>query len=269
MNRVSRQIPVALTIAGSDSGGGAGIQADLKTFHAYGCFGTSAITAVTCQNTLGVQGVEGISPENVACQIRAVLGDFPVQAVKMGMLFSARIIREVRKIWEEGSAGSIPLVVDPVMVSTSGHRLLADDAISELSEFLQIATLITPNIPEAEVLLGREIRSGSDMEASIRELRDKTGVAVLLKGGHREESNWIIDYLLIDGDPILIKKPRQNTKNTHGTGCTLSAAITAGLARGENLEAAVIKARDYLERVMRNAPGFGKGKGPMNHMQDV
>ncbi|MCR9143428.1 MAG: bifunctional hydroxymethylpyrimidine kinase/phosphomethylpyrimidine kinase [bacterium] len=261
--------PVALSIAGSDSSGGAGIQADLKTFQALGCFGTTAITAITCQNTTGVSAVQGIDPGIVAGQIRDVLADFPVAAAKTGMLFSAEIIAAVSEAWRT-TAGQIPLVVDPVMVATSGHRLLETTAEAALIAFLQQATLITPNLPEAEVILERSIQSMTDMHAAARELQKQTRASVLLKGGHRlqsgERPGEAVD-ILFDGSNIEeIARPVLSTNSTHGTGCTLSAAIAAGLSQGQSLITAVHAARDYLHGAVQHAPGLGAGSGPLNHM---
>lgn len=259
-------LPVALTIAGSDSGGGAGIQADLKTFQAFGCFGTSAVTAVTAQNTLGVRAVQGIDPQVVRAQIEAVVQDFPVGAAKTGMLFSASIIAEVRRALEAMPA-RIPLVVDPVMVASSGDRLLEKNAESALADFLSIAALITPNIPEAELLLSRSIRSIAEMEAAARELFEKTGAAALVKGGHRADHNSVVTDVLFDqSGATLLEAPLVDARHTHGTGCTLSAGIAAGLARGFDLKRAVVDAKEFLKGALAAAPGFGKGTGPLNHM---
>lgn len=262
------RIPVTLTIAGSDSGGGAGIQADLKTFHSFGCFGTSAITAITAQNTTGVRAVQGVDPEIVGAQLEAILEDFPVAAAKTGMLYSAAIIRRVRQVWEAKGA-TIPLVVDPVMVSTSGHRLLEEDAIREMVEFLSIATIITPNLPEASVILGRDVERVDEMEKAARDLAKMTGVAVLLKGGHLPgETSGEIQDVFFDGEEIrLFRTPKQETRNTHGTGCTLSSAIVSGLAHGLPLPESISRAQDFLQNAIRRAPGFGKGHGPLNHFR--
>lgn len=268
MNR--RPAPaVTLTIAGSDSGGGAGIQADLKTFQAFGCFGTSAITAITCQNTRGVSAVQGIDPAIVRGQIVDVLDDFPVRAAKTGMLFSAEIIAAVADAWR-AKGRDIPLVVDPVMVAASGARLLESAAERALIEFLSLATLITPNLPEASVILGRELATLADMERGARELHEKTGAAVLLKGGHRASesaaSGEAVDLLFDQNGLQSYSRPVLSSKNTHGTGCTLSAAIAAGLANGANLSAAISAAKDYVHGAIEHAPGLGAGSGPLNHM---
>lgn len=259
-------LPVVLTIAGSDSGGGAGIQADLKTFQAFGCFGTTVITAVTAQNTLGVRAVQGVDPDVVRAQIDAVFQDFPVAAAKTGMLFSAGIIAEVRAAFE-GLSIRIPLVVDPVMVASSGDRLLETSAESALIHFLSTAAVITPNIPEAELIVSRRIASIADMKAAARELFEKTGAAVLLKGGHRAEHSAVVTDVLFEGSgETILEAPLVDARNTHGTGCTLSAGIAAGLARGLALKQAVLDAKEFLNGALASAPGLGKGTGPLNHM---
>jgi hydroxymethylpyrimidine/phosphomethylpyrimidine kinase len=256
---------LALTIAGSDSGGGAGIQADLKTFHAFGCFGTSAITAITAQNTLGVRAVQAIEPLVVRQQIEAVVEDFSVGAAKTGMLFSAAIIAEVRDVLESLHP-RLPLVVDPVMVASSGDRLLESSAEAALSDFLSIATLVTPNIPEAELLTGRKIHSIEDMKEAAAALRARTGAAVLLKGGHRAAHSDVVTDVFFDGDYTLLEAPLVPARNTHGTGCTLSAGIAAGLAKGLGLLDSVKQSKEFLKGALANAPGFGKGIGPLNHL---
>ncbi len=263
--------PVTLSIAGSDSGGGAGIQADLKTFQAFGCFGTTAITAITCQNTTGVSAVQGIEPGIVAGQLRDVLSDFPVAAAKTGMLFSTAIIQTVADVWREATAAKpIALVVDPVMVATSGDRLLESSAEQALQDFLKQATLITPNLPEAEVILGRAIGSLTEMHAAARELHAQTGAQILLKGGHRlqadERPGEAVDVFFDGRELRESTRPILNARNTHGTGCTLSAAIAAGLALGRSTLNAIEDARDFLQGAMANAPNLGAGSGPLNHM---
>jgi hydroxymethylpyrimidine kinase/phosphomethylpyrimidine kinase len=268
---------VTLTIAGSDSGGGAGIQADLKTFQAFRCYGTSVITAVTAQNTTGVFGVQAVDSDLVEKQIKAVLEDFPVKAAKTGMLFSADLIRSVKNLWLAEYQRDIPLIVDPVMVSTSGDRLLQEDAVSELKELMKLAFLITPNLPEATVLLNREIRDIRTMEKAAKDLHKMTGAIVILKGGHRflnnglesSESDKVTD-IYYDGKKIRkLIYARLDTRSTHGTGCTLSAAITAGIALGLDPWKAAVKARKYLENAMKSAPGLGQGHGPLNHLAKV
>ena len=245
-------VPVALTIAGSDSGGGAGIQADLKTFEAHGVYGTSVITLVTAQNTLGVQGVDYVSPDMVRAQLRAVLDDFPVGAVKTGALGRPEIVRVVA---EELRGRGLPLVVDPVMLAKSGDALLDAEAISTvLGELLPLATLVTPNTPEWNVLC----QAGAP-----------DTLPLLLKGGHAEEgSDSVTDELRTPAHSLTLTAPRLRTRHTHGTGCTLSAAITANLARGLDLPGAVMQAHAYLQGALRRAPGLGAGHGPLGFRPD-
>ena len=265
-----KTLPVLLSIAGSDSGGGAGIQADLKTFQSFGCFGTTAITAVTCQNTKGVSAVQGLETEILSGQMKSIWEDFPVCAAKTGMLFSAPMIAAVRKFLRE-EAPQLKLVVDPVMVASSGDRLLEKEAEEELLAFLPQASLITPNLPEAEIILGHSIVSIEDMKKAAKELYEKCGALVLLKGGHRkgnEQAQIAVD-VYYDGKKNfqdLLSYPRIKSKNTHGTGCTLSAAITAGLGLGQNTHQAVLSARAYLQKAIENAPALGSGIGPVNHL---
>lgn len=265
-NQRENSQPVVLTIAGSDSGGGAGIQADLKTFQALRCYGTTAITAITAQNTKTVMGVQPVDADMVRKQLEAVLDDFSVVAAKTGMLFSAEIIEAVRQVWHR-RAQHIPLVVDPVMVSSSGAILLQPEAIAALGELMRLARLITPNIPEAEALLGRPVQSDSSVKEAALELHDHFGAPVLIKGGHRMGGDDRVVDVLYDGTRFLsFASERLPGKNTHGTGCTLAAAIVAGLARGRDLQEAVGGARDFLLGAIRGAPGLGEGIGPVNHM---
>jgi len=252
----------ALTIAGSDSGGGAGIQADLKTFSAFGVYGMSVLTAVTAQNTVRVNGVEGLSPEIVSLQFESVLADIGVDAVKTGMLFNVEIVQTVvRKLRE----GRIPhVVVDPVMVSTGGDRLLEDQAVESIKQSLTpLAELITPNIPEAEILAGIRIGSLDDMkEAAVRIHRLGCG-AVLVKGGHLTAD--AVD-ILFDGHRFTrFTAERIASRNTHGTGCTTSAAIAANLAKGKPLTEAVGISKHYITEAIRSGFPLGKGYGPVNH----
>ncbi|MCX7632495.1 MAG: bifunctional hydroxymethylpyrimidine kinase/phosphomethylpyrimidine kinase [Turneriella sp.] len=257
-------IPVALTIAGSDSGGGAGIQADLKTFAALGVFGTSAITAITAQNTVGVEAVQVLPPEMVVAQIRAVAGDLPVAAAKTGMLAEAAIIEAVASIVRELKLG--PLVVDPVMVAKSGHRLLAPDAELALRKILiPVAFLITPNIPEAEVLTGMTIANPEAMKTAAQKLFELGSNHVLIKGGHLRQGE-AIDFLYDGQNFQEFRSPRIATRSTHGTGCTLSAAITAYLAQGVALPEACAKAKSYLTGALQHAIPLGSGHGPVNHL---
>ena len=257
--------PCILTIAGSDSGGGAGIQADLKTMTVLGGFGMSAITALTAQNGLGVDGIQAVPPAFVSLQIRSVCNGFPVAAAKTGMLLSAPIVVTVA----DALAGrGVPLVVDPVCVSQSGHRLLEEDAVEAiLRHMLPLATLLTPNRPEAELLAGMPIATPEDVaEAGTRLLR-RGAAAVLIKGGHFEaDSDTLIDWLCLpDQPPLALPQARVNTPNNHGTGCTLSAAIATLLGLGHGLIDAVVQAQRYLNLCLRQSYTPGKGTGPANH----
>jgi hydroxymethylpyrimidine/phosphomethylpyrimidine kinase len=260
---MSTSLPIALTIAGSDSGGGAGIQADLKTFHAFGVYGTSAITAITVQNTLGVTGIHPIPLETVRGQIDAVASDLPPAAVKTGMLATVPLVEAVARAIREHDLGN--LVVDPVMVATSGDRLLEAAAESAIARvLLPLATLVTPNLHEARILTGLPVEGEEGMEAAARKLVAMGAAAALVKGGHMggEES---VD-LLFDGREVRSwRRPRILTRHTHGTGCTLSAAVAAGLARGLGTGDAAAAAIDYVARAITTAPGLGRGNGPVNH----
>lgn len=258
--------PIALTIAGSDSGGGAGIQADLKTFAALGVFGCSAITSLTAQNTLGVQGVFPVPPDFVQAQIHSVLADIPVAAIKTGMLATAQIIAAVAQFLD--AYPQIPLVLDPVMVATSGDRLLAEDAIKSLiQQLLPRATLLTPNLLEAAVLLDCiPARTQREMRRQAEQLLALGAQAVLIKGGHgsgTEAKDLLLD---IDGQEIF-SAPRISTRHTHGTGCTLAAAIAAGLAKNLSLREAVATAKNYLHQALVRADDLqiGQGAGPVHH----
>ena len=258
-------VPVALTIAGSDSGGGAGVQADLKTFAAHRVYGVSVITLVTAQNTLGVRAVQRVTPDLVAAQLHAVLEDFPVRAVKTGALGDAGIIEVVADVLR---GRGVPLVVDPVMVSTSGARLLDADAVEVLrTRLLPLATLVTPNLPEAEVLLGLPGGVLREPQMLERTLAQPLPYPLLLKGGHGE-GDVLRDHLLLAGERVTLSASRQGSRHTHGTGCTLASAITANLARGVNLREAVRGAHAYLQRAIRAAPGLGRGAGPLEHFPD-
>jgi hydroxymethylpyrimidine/phosphomethylpyrimidine kinase len=256
-------VPVALSIAGSDSGAGAGIQADLKTFAALGVYGLTVITAITAQNTIGVRAVQEIDLDVIKAQLDAVAEDFSIGALKTGMLSSAAIIETVAAGIQRHRLG--PLVVDPVMVAKSGDRLLREDAIDALRRrLLPLAAVVTPNIPEAEVLTGRPIRTRDDRVAAARGIIELGAHAVVIKGGHSDDDP-IVD-LLVDRDVLReYPAPRIATSSTHGTGCTFSAAITAGLAQGLDLQQAVAEARDYVSRALAGAPGLGHGHGPLNH----
>ena len=252
----------ALTIAGSDSSGGAGIQADLKTMTMNGVFAMSAITALTAQNTLGVTGIMEVSPEFLALQIDAVFTDIPPDAVKVGMVSSAPLIRVIAAKLRQYGARNV--VVDPVMVATSGARLISEDATGALQgELLPLATVITPNIPEAEALAGRPIHSAADMEAVARALGERLGCAVLCKGGHA--LNDANDFLWRGGAGRWFEGRRIDNPNTHGTGCTLSSAIAANLAKGASLDEAVARAKVYLSGALAARLDLGHGRGPMDH----
>lgn len=254
---------VAMTIAGSDSGGGAGIQADLKTFHAFGVFGTSAITAITAQNTLGVTAIQKISPEVVVAQIRAVAEDLFPAAVKTGMLADAAIIDAVAAALRELDLAH--LVIDPVMVAKSGDRLLEEDAIGVLTgSLLPLAEVVTPNLPEAEILSGRAVENVAGMRAAAERIVELGAQSVLLKGGHLP-GEQVVDVYFDGQDWREWTDSRLETTHTHGTGCTLSAAICAGLALGKIRERAVSTAREFTRQAIRTAPGLGRGHGPLNH----
>ena len=252
----------ALTIAGSDSGGGAGIQADIKTMTVNGVFAMSAITALTAQNTTGVTDILNSTPEFLAHQLDAVFTDIYPDAVKIGMVSSAELIQVIADKLTEYDAKNI--VVDPVMVATSGARLISDDAIAVLKEkLLPLALLSTPNIPEAEVLSGMEIHSPEDMEKAAGRIYDEFGCTVLLEGGH--DLNDAND-LLCTGDGLRwFKGKRIDNPNTHGTGCTLSSAIASNLAKGMSLEDSVDQAKRYISGALAAMLDLGKGKGPMDH----
>jgi hydroxymethylpyrimidine/phosphomethylpyrimidine kinase len=257
---------IALTIAGSDSGGAAGIQADLKTFHQFGVYGTSAITAVTAQNTLGVSDWQALPAALVAKQIEAVADDLFPEAVKSGMLGSAEIVETVA-----GCIGKQRLrnyVLDPVMVATSGDRLLDRSAESLITRLLvPVALVVTPNLNEAEILVGAEVRTPEQMEKAGRALVAMGARAALVKGGHLRDTTTIVDVLVQADGVRRFTHERIETTSTHGTGCTLSAAITAGLALGRPLERAVADGLDFVHRAIAAAPGLGstKGHGPLNH----
>lgn len=258
--------PVALTIAGSDSGGGAGIQADIKTFSSLGVFGTSAITAITAQNTQGVRGIQAISPEILRGQIEAILEDFIVDAIKIGMLHNKDAVRIVSDTLH--SHLSTPIILDPVMISTSGSKLLEDNAIRAIvDELFPKATLLTPNIPEAEYLSGIKINNEADVLLAARRLREKGCKAVLIKGGHVRGAETI-DFLFMNNDaPVRLVSPTIETPNTHGTGCTLSSAIAAYMALGKSLVEAVRSAKEYMNNALSHGANacMGKGHGPVNH----
>jgi hydroxymethylpyrimidine/phosphomethylpyrimidine kinase len=255
-------VPKALTIAGSDSGGGAGIQADLKTFSAFRVFGMSVITAVTAQNSLGVQGVENLPPDFVAQQLRSVLSDLGADAAKCGMLSTAAIIEAVAK----GLADHpIPkLVVDPVMVAKSGDALLRPDAVQALiGRILPLALVVTPNLPEAAALAGMPVQNRADMEEAARRIHALGPRYVLVKGGHLEGE--AVDLLWNGRELTAFSAPRIESSNTHGTGCTLSAAIAAGLSRGQALGDAIRSAKAYVTKAIREGFALGGGVGQLRH----
>jgi len=253
----SRSLPVALTIAGSDSGGGAGIQADLKTFSAMGVFGTSAITCITAQNPDAVTGIEAVSSKLVTAQIKAVQAGFPVAATKTGMLFSATVIHAVARCLKSGAFG--PLVVDPVMVATSGARLLLPDAVEALRrDILPIATVLTPNLNEAEILADCRIRTLRELQRAARVIAKRFNTACLAKGGHLRGGD-VVDVLCTgDDDLTLYTAPRVRVRGTHGTGCTFSAALTASLALGEPLHEAVAHAKQFVTHAIKQARPTGR-----------
>jgi hydroxymethylpyrimidine/phosphomethylpyrimidine kinase len=263
----SRTPAVALTIAGSDSGGGAGIQADLKTFHAFGVFGTSAITAVTAQDTRGVSGVQMIDPDLVDAQIRAVAEDLRPGACKTGMLGNGAIVEAVAgAVRDLGLPG---FVLDPVMVAQSGDRLLADDAVATLrDELIPLADLVTPNLTETGLLVGRAVEDEAGMRRAAEEIRELGAGAVLVKGGHME-GDQVLDLLLDDHGWSEWRASRIRTRAGHGTGCTLSAAAAAGLSLGRGLREAVDAAVRFTRHALQTAPDLGRGSAPLNHWAPV
>lgn len=256
----------ALSIAGSDSCGGAGIQADIKTMTMNGVYAMSAITALTAQNTTGVRGIWEVAPEFLSQQIDAVFEDIFPDAVKIGMVSSGELIRVISERLRYHKAKNV--VVDPVMVATSGSSLIKTDAVKTLiNELLPIAVLVTPNIPEAQVLSGREVKAKEDMLAAAEQIGDDYGCAVLLKGGH--SVNDANDLLYVNGEHRWFESNRINNSNTHGTGCTLSSAIAANLAKGYTLAESVRRAKDYISGALAAMLDLGKGSGPMNHAFDL
>ena len=261
----------ALTIAGSDSSGGAGIQADLKTFAAFGLYGTSAVTALTAQSTRGIEATVALAADFVTAQIEAVAGDFPIAATKIGMLANAAIVEAVAAAIAELE---LPLVVvDPVLVSSSGERLLDEDGVRALcTELLPRARVVTPNIPEAEALGGRRIESMDDAREAARRIHAIGAAAVIITGGHRTfnsarraASDEVVD-LLFDGHAFLeLRVSRVESRHTHGTGCTFAAAVAAGLALGRELADAAAIAQRYVAGAIAHAPGIGDGRGPLDH----
>lgn len=259
--------PAVLSVAGSDSCGGAGIQADLKTISALGAYAATAITAITVQNTRGVQSVHPVSPDVVAAQMRAVMDDLRPQAVKIGMVSSAEAVCAIASILRSHPTSAV--VYDPVMASTSGHRLMSDEAVEVVkAELFPLCTLITPNLHEAEMLTGESFKTLDDMKEKIFHLRRWGNYAVLLKGGHLE-GNIMADLLLMpDADEcLLFQSEKVDTPNTHGTGCTLSSAIAALVAQGFSLPEAIRRAKGYVSEAIRQGADVrvGEGHGPLNH----
>jgi hydroxymethylpyrimidine/phosphomethylpyrimidine kinase len=250
-----------LVVAGSDSGGGAGIQADIKTITALGCYAATAITALTAQNTEAVLGIEPVAPRFVRLQIEAVLGDIGADCAKTGMLLDAAVI----EIVADALPSALPIVVDPVMVATSGTRLLDERAIEVLRRrLIARARVVTPNLPEAEILVGHKINSLDDMRRASDTLLATGAAAVVIKGGHLA-GDVVRDLVAERGGSFVLEAPRIATRSTHGTGCTLASAIAAGLAQGMALRPAIERAHAYVQRAIATAPGLGRGNGPLNH----
>ena len=264
---MKKRYNTVLTIAGSDSGGGAGIQADIKTISAMGCYAASAITAITVQNTLGVQAVHPVPLDILRGQIDAVLSDIGADAIKIGMLHSSEVVNLVAEMIEKYQIRNI--VLDPVMVYTSGHRLIEEDAVEVIkTRLMPLARVITPNVPEAEILADCKIAGEYEFEAIARRLSDNGNVSVLMKAGHLSGDS-LVDYFYNAEDDSMTKlqSKRVQTRNTHGTGCTLSSAFAASLAKGENLTDAAISAKKYIEQAIISGAEYeiGKGHGPVNH----
>ncbi|MSO98843.1 MAG: bifunctional hydroxymethylpyrimidine kinase/phosphomethylpyrimidine kinase [Rhodospirillaceae bacterium] len=257
-----------LIIAGSDSGGGAGIQADIKAVTCLNGFAATAVTAITAQNTLGVFNIHEIPTSIVSQQIEVVLSDIGADVIKTGMLATVPMINAVADTLDR-VASNIPRVVDPVMRAKGGHPLLADDAAQTLiARIVKGAAIVTPNLPEAEVLVGRSIKTIADMQAAVEPLRKLGARAVLLKGGHLE-GHHLVDMLITASDVRMFDDTRIETRSTHGTGCTLASAIATGLAQGMSLDEAVVRARGYVRRALETAPGLGAGHGPLNHAHTI
>ena len=254
----------ALTIAGSDSGGGAGIQADLKTFTAFGVFGMSAITALTAQNTIGVQGIFEVTPDFIMEQINSIMSDIGTDAAKTGMLANETIVKTVAEAIEKFNIKNV--VVDPVMIAKSGDALLAETARQIIKQrLIPLATVVTPNVFEAEAMLGLKIKTIEDMKNAAEELK-KTGCQwIVIKGGHLQNKNAAIDVVFDGKDFYLLESPRFDTINTHGTGCTFSSAIAAGLAKGYEPLKAIQQAKQFISEAIMESLPIGKGHGPTNH----
>ncbi|HEX8174381.1 MAG TPA: bifunctional hydroxymethylpyrimidine kinase/phosphomethylpyrimidine kinase [Pyrinomonadaceae bacterium] len=261
-NPEANRLPVALSIAGFDPSGGAGLVADIKTFTAFGCFATAAVTSLTFQNTVGVFGAVNQSAETVRAQVLPVVEDFHVNCAKTGMLPSREVIEEVARLFREAPLPAP--VVDPVVRSTSGYDLIDDDALRSLVEqLLPLARVVTPNIPEAERITGLRIRDEEGMREAARLMRQMGARSVLVKGGHLEGD--ALDLLDDGGRVQIFRAERIETTSTHGTGCTLAAAITAGLGHGRSLESSVAAAKRFVTNAIRHAPGLGHGHGPINN----
>jgi hydroxymethylpyrimidine/phosphomethylpyrimidine kinase len=264
---MEKKYKTALTIAGSDSSGGAGIQADIKTFSALGCYAMSVITALTAQNTTGVRAIHAVPPEFALEQLEAVFTDIPPDSVKIGMLYSAELIETVARMLTKYRARNI--VLDPVMAAQSGDRLLQEEAVEAVKTHLMpMATVVTPNVPEAEILLGSPIRNTADMERAARNLAEFHSKSILVKGGHMEgEESTDILFIPPQNRLVHLRGVRVDTRNNHGTGCTLSSAIASFLAHGLPLEDAILKAKDYLTSAMEAGAAYqiGKGHGPVHH----
>lgn len=255
-----------LIIAGSDSGGGAGIQADIKTASAFGVYAMTAVTAVTAQNTERVTAVYPVPAAIVAAQIEACLTDIGADAIKIGMMGSAAIVKTVAASLEK-IAKKIPVILDPVMVSTSGRKLLAENAVAALkTHLLPLAALVTPNLPETRALVGLRGTGSADAARAAKKLMALGAKAALIKGGHATRAT-VDDVLLWEGGMEVLAYPRIKTRHTHGTGCTYSSAIACGLAQGLSLPLAVGRAREYVQAAIETAPGFGRGHGPLNHLR--
>jgi hydroxymethylpyrimidine/phosphomethylpyrimidine kinase len=263
------QYPIVLSIAGSDSGGGAGIQADLKTISALGCFGTTAITAVTVQNTLGVSGIHPIPVEVVIAQIKAVMDDIQPHAIKIGMVHSAELAIGIADALS--AYPTIPVIFDPVMVSTSGHHLIAKNTVDTLKKNLfVISDLLTPNLAEAAILADMQIKDVSDMKKAAYRIIQDGCASVLVKGGHLQGPDLFDVYLNKNGESHVFKSSAINSRNTHGTGCSLSSAIASYIALGVDLQRAIGLSKDYIQQAIAQGADVntGAGQGPLNHFFD-
>jgi len=258
-----------LIIAGSDSGGGAGIQADIKTVTALGGFAMTAITALTAQNTHGVEGIFEVAPAFIADQIRVVMSDLGADCIKIGMLHSTAVIETVAESLKKHAPG-VPVVVDPVMIAKGGAALLQTEAVQSLRHFIvPIATILTPNLPEAEALTGMTVETEAQAQHAAIALATLGPKAILMTGGHLAGPKVTDFYLHGEGTMDVFQSDRIETKHTHGTGCTLASAIACGVAQGLEMRAAVVRARHYVQRAITTAPGYGGGHGPLNHGHTV